>query len=84
MFSLNVVPFAKLAATLSLLTSFNRANAVPLGSGYLGCYVDGPDRIMSVWANGVDVSDPNMTNDFCEYQCRGYNYFGTEAGQSIL
>src|SRR5438034_2357446 len=24
-----------------------------------------------------------MTNGFCEHECRGYNYFGSEAGQSI-
>jgi hypothetical protein len=36
---------------------------------------------MSIWANGYGNNDANLTNDFCAYECRGYNYFGTEAGQ---
>jgi hypothetical protein len=71
----------KFAVFLNLLANFSPSNAIPAGTGYLGCYVDSTDRIMSVWANGVGNNDDNLTNDFCAYECRGYNYFGTEAGQ---
>jgi hypothetical protein len=82
-FSLNslgcfAVSLSLLAISPNAIPAGSGYHAIPAGSGYLGCYVDSAtDRIMSVYNN-----DPSMTNDFCAYECRGYNYFGTEFGLS--
>jgi hypothetical protein len=58
------------------------SNADPAGFRFIGCYVDTENRVLSVWANGVNnnAGVATMTNELCASECSGYNYFGTEYG----
>jgi hypothetical protein len=67
-----------------LATTPTPSNADPAGSRWIGCYVDSENRVLSVWANGVNTDVSSMTNELCASECSGYNYFGTEAGPSPL
>jgi hypothetical protein len=73
------------ALLFSLLTTTpTPSKADPEGYRFIGCYVDTENRVLSVWANGVNnnAGVATMTNELCASECSGYNYFGTEYGMT--
>ena len=70
--------------TILLATAISPLAALaPPGSSYLGCYVDSDNRIMSIWADGVDRGNSSMTVELCAGKCAGYSLFGVEASKCV-